>query len=160
MTGGIQAVAPSRKVSLFTTAGVVLPIERRRVSIKPFQYAPTASIDPGSSHPTGRQHLRWFEHRLPRLLLFVERLTVFLQGCYPSNKRGQVKQKPRMGRQMAVCSALVLGIGLIYHTWLVKVFLEPGENLSNLFRPAQVCHCVGDGVVVSELQQGRQLLLI
>ena len=103
MTGGIQAVAPSRKVSLFTTAGVVLPIERRRVSIKPFQYAPTASIDPGSSHPTGRQHLRWFEHRLPRLLLFVERLTVLLQGCYPSNKRGQVKQKPRMGRQMAVC---------------------------------------------------------
>ena len=154
MTGGIQAVAPSRKVSLFTTAGVVLPIERRRVSIKPFQYAPTASIDPGSSHPTGRQHLRWFEHRLPRLLLFVERLTVLLQGCYPSNKRGQVKQKLRMGRQMAVCSALVLGIGLIYHTWLVKVFLEPGENLSDLFRPAQVCHRVGDGVVVSELQQG------
>ena len=119
MTGGIQAVAPSRKVSLFTTAGVVLPIERRRVSIKPFQYAPTASIDPGSSHPTGRQHLRWFEHRLPRLLLFVERLTVLLQGCYPSNKRGQVKQKLRMGRQMAVCSALVLSIGLIYHAWLV-----------------------------------------
>ena len=46
----------------------------------------------------------------------------------------------------------LLSIGLIYHAWLVKVFLEPGENLSDLFRPAQICHCVGDGVVVSELQ--------
>ena len=62
--------------------------------------------------------------------------------------------RPDETRTEAACSALVLSIGLIYHTWLVKVFLEPGENLSNLFRPAQVCHRVGDGIVVSELQQG------
>ena len=79
---------------------------------------------------------------------------LWLRGALRLGKVFQIKQKPRMGWQMAVCSTLVLSIGLVYHTWLVKVFLEPGENLSDLFRPAQVCHCVGDGIVVSELQQG------
>ena len=88
MTGGIQTAAPSREVSLFTMAGVVLPIECQPVNIKPFQSAPTASIDPGAAgRPAGKQHLCLFQHRLRRLFLLVGQVAVLLQGCYRPNKR-------------------------------------------------------------------------
>src|ERR1039457_4865019 len=41
--------------------------------------------------------------------------------------------------------------------WLVEVLLKAGENVADLFRSAQVGPGVGDGVVVLQFQQGRQL---
>lgn len=43
---------------------------------------------------------------------------------------------------------------------LVEVLLKAGEDLPDLFRPAQVGNGVGDGIVVLEFQQRRQFLLV
>ena len=43
---------------------------------------------------------------------------------------------------------------------LVQILLEAGEDLPNLLRSSQVGQGIGNGVVVFEPQQGRELLLI
>ena len=43
---------------------------------------------------------------------------------------------------------------------LIEILLKAREDLPDLFRPAQIGHGVGDGVVVFEAEQRRQLLLV
>ncbi len=56
----------------------------------------------------------------------------------------------------------VLSIGVIAErlSGLVEVFLESGEDVSDLFRAAQIRHGVGDGIVVLQPEQRGQLLLV
>ena len=42
----------------------------------------------------------------------------------------------------------------------VQVFLKPRKNPPDLFRLAQVCHGIGNGIVVFEPEQRRELFLI
>ena len=53
-------------------------------------------------------------------------------------------------------------IGLIAQrcSGLVEVFLKSGEDVSDFFRPAQVGHGVGYGIVALQLQQRSQFFLI
>ncbi len=43
---------------------------------------------------------------------------------------------------------------------LVEILLEAREDLADLFRPAKIGHGVGNGVVIFEPEQRRQLFLV
>ena len=43
--------------------------------------------------------------------------------------------------------------------WLIQILLESREDFANLFGLSQVGHGIGDGIVVFEPQQGRELIL-
>jgi len=50
--------------------------------------------------------------------------------------------------------------GLPSRRLLIQVLLERHEDAGDFFRPAQIGHGVGQGVVVAKVQQRRQFLLV
>ncbi len=46
------------------------------------------------------------------------------------------------------------------HDRFIQIFLKSHEHLVYLFRPAQVCNRVGDGIAITQAEQRREFFLI